>query len=59
MSKDRPQKQEDLNEIDENLRRAYKDLLNEPPPDRFATLLDQLRKGEITKAQQDDEENGA
>ncbi len=34
-----------LEDVDENLRRAYKELLNEALPPRFADLLDQLRNG--------------
>ncbi len=30
-------------EIDQNLKRAYQDVLNEDVPDRFTQLLDQLR----------------
>ncbi|WP_209599342.1 NepR family anti-sigma factor [Ruegeria sp. HKCCSP351] len=32
-------------EIDENLKRAFDELANEPIPDRFTELLDQLRSG--------------
>ena len=31
-------------QIDENLRRAYAESLNQPLPDRFTQLLDQLRE---------------
>ena len=31
-------------EIDENLRRAYEDLLNESLPDRFQILIQRLRE---------------
>jgi hypothetical protein len=30
-------------QIEENLKRVYDDALNEPVPDRFQALLDQLR----------------
>lgn len=33
-------------QIDENLRRVYSDTANEPLPDRFTKLLDQLRQKE-------------
>ena len=36
-----------LEDIDENLRQAYQDLLNEALPDRFTTLLEQLRHGAL------------
>lgn len=32
-------------EIDENLKRAFDEMANEPIPDRFTELLDQLRSG--------------
>ncbi|RZW08113.1 MAG: hypothetical protein EX266_05715 [Rhodobacteraceae bacterium] len=32
--------------IDKNLKRAFDTLANEPVPDRFTSLLDQLRSGE-------------
>ena len=38
-SKDKLQAQ-----IEENLKRVYQDALNEPVPDRFQALLDQLRR---------------
>ncbi|WP_050524337.1 NepR family anti-sigma factor [Pseudorhodobacter wandonensis] len=31
-------------QIEENLKRVYDDALNEPVPDRFLSLLEQLRK---------------
>lgn len=37
-------------QIDENLRRVYSDTANEPLPDRFTQLLDQLRKQERDKS---------
>lgn len=46
-SKDKLQAQ-----IEENLKRVYQDALNEPVPDRFAALLEQLRR-------QDAEQDGA
>ncbi|WP_193139221.1 MULTISPECIES: NepR family anti-sigma factor [unclassified Meridianimarinicoccus] len=33
-------------QIDDNLRRVYSDAVNEPLPDRFAQLLQQLRDAE-------------
>lgn len=36
-------------EIDENLKRAYDDVLNQKVPDRFTDLLAQLKKAETTK----------
>ncbi|TNF22639.1 MAG: RNA polymerase subunit sigma-70 [Rhodobacteraceae bacterium] len=37
-------------QIDENLRRVYSDLSEEPLPDRFVQLLDELRKQENSKS---------
>jgi hemerythrin-like domain-containing protein len=37
-------------QIDENLRRVYSDTANEPLPDRFTQLLDQLREQERDKS---------
>jgi len=37
-------------QIDENLRRVYSDLSDEPLPDRFVKLLDELRKQENSKS---------
>lgn len=37
-------------EIDTNLRRVYEQVLNEELPDRFANLLDRLKKGEHPEA---------
>lgn len=34
-------------QIDENLRRVYQSAVSEPVPDRFAQLLEQLRKAEV------------
>ena len=36
--------------IDDNLKRVYQDMLNEDVPDRFLTLLDQLKEQERTGA---------
>lgn len=36
-------------QIDENLRRVYSDLSEEPLPDRFSQLLEKLRKQEEAK----------
>lgn len=36
-------------QIDDNLRRVYSDLSEEPLPDRFVKLLDELRKQENSK----------
>ena len=35
--------------IDENLRKAYQDALDQQVPDRFKELLDQLRKKEAKR----------
>ena len=45
-----------LEDVDENLRRAYKELLNEALPPRFADLLDQLRNGVQPDKQLSDQE---
>lgn len=42
-------------QIDENLRRVYAEAAQEPVPDRFTQLLDQLRQQEKPK---DAEEGG-
>ncbi|WP_299845923.1 NepR family anti-sigma factor [uncultured Roseovarius sp.] len=41
-------------QIDENLRRVYTEAANEPVPDRFTQLLDQLRQQEQSKKPKDD-----
>ena len=38
-------------EIDENLKRAYDDVIKQKVPDRFTDLLAQLKKAETTKKQ--------
>ena len=58
MCSEKTETPKNVEEIDENLRRAYQDLLNEALPDRFVTLLDQLRRGDSAGAdQQRDEAN--
>lgn len=42
-------------QIDENLRRVYSDTVQEPLPERFTQLLDQLREKERGNS---DEESG-
>lgn len=37
----------DLRTVDETVREAYEDILNEPLPDRFRLLLTKLRRGEL------------
>lgn len=41
-------------QIDENLRRAYSEAANEPIPDRFTQLLEQLRQQEQSKEAEED-----
>ncbi|WP_371931394.1 NepR family anti-sigma factor [Roseovarius sp. MMSF_3359] len=41
-------------QIDENLRRVYSEAANEPVPDRFTQLLDQLRQQEKSKTADQD-----
>lgn len=36
-------------EIDDNLKRAYDDVINQKVPDRFTDLLAQLREAEAAK----------
>lgn len=43
-------------QIDENLRRVYSDAANEPLPDRFTQLLEQLREQERQRSDQSSEE---
>lgn len=40
-------------QIDANLKRAFEDLANEPVPDRFTDLLNQLRSGGAAQAKAD------
>ena len=35
--------------IDENLKKVFDDMANQPVPDRFTKLLDQLRTGSSNK----------
>ena len=42
--------------IEENLRKVYQDLMAEEVPDRFAQLLDQLRKSQEAKVDPDGED---
>jgi len=45
----RPRNQKADREIDENLKRAFDEIANEPVPDRFTDLLKQLKeKGAAT-----------
>lgn len=46
-------------QIDENLRRVYSDLSQEPLPDRFSQLLQQLRQQEEAKSDADKPEDDA
>ena len=45
-------------EIDQNIKRAFDDLVNEPLPDRFTTLLDKL-KAQHADASDEDKRDGA
>jgi|GEM_PF-2686827 hypothetical protein len=58
MNSDTSKTPRDLEEIDENLRKAYAALLNEDLPDRFAVLLDQLRSGEVAEKDAGEEGQG-
>lgn len=44
-------------QIDENLRRVYSDTANEPLPDRFTQLLEQLRDKEREKSGESSEDD--
>ena len=44
-------------QIDENLRRVYSDTANEPLPDRFTQLLEQLRQKEREKSGESSEDD--
>lgn len=46
-------------QIDENLRRVYSDLSQEPLPDRFSQLLQQLRQQEEAHSDADKPEDDA
>ena len=43
-------------EIDRNLQRVFSQTLDEDIPDRFKTLLDQLRSGSVSKSSDRDVE---
>jgi len=45
-----------LEVIDENLRSAYKGMLEEALPAKFEDLIDQLRRGEFNESDQADGE---
>lgn len=49
MGADKPKKSPLNDEIDEKIRDLYKETLDEGVPDRFAKLLDELRKKEQGK----------
>ncbi|MBO9441914.1 hypothetical protein J7363_07410 [Phaeobacter italicus] len=56
-----PKKRSDTveREIDQNLKRAFDALASEPLPDRFTTLLDQLKAKEASNsASASDEQEG-
>lgn len=44
-------------QIDDNLRRVYSDTVNEPLPERFTQLLDQLRQQEQDKSDKTSEDD--
>lgn len=44
-------------QIDENLRRVYSDTVEEPLPERFTRLLDQLRQKERDSFDEASEDN--
>ena len=46
----KPPTKKGFGEIDESLRRAFDEVLNEGVPDRFEDLLDKLRKGDIPQS---------
>ncbi|MBT8417974.1 MAG: hypothetical protein KJO42_11085 [Silicimonas sp.] len=61
MVKKSDQQDPELNRlIDKNLKRAFDTLANEPVPDRFTSLLDQLRSGKTPKDAEGsaDDDNG-
>lgn len=49
--KQEQQKSNVSREIDENLKRAYDDVLKEEIPDKFKTLLAQLRNAEMSSGE--------
>ncbi len=44
-----PSRRPEHNQIDENLRRVYEDMLEDDVPDRFEELLRQLREQDAQK----------
>lgn len=44
-------------QIDENLRRVYSEALNQPLPERFTQLLDQLREKQSVQNMDSDKES--
>ncbi|MXQ06727.1 hypothetical protein GQ651_02595 [Alphaproteobacteria bacterium GH1-50] len=51
-----PKSKRDYQEIDENLRRVFDEVVNEGVPDRFADLLGKLKRGETpVKSSEGDE----
>ncbi|CUH75629.1 hypothetical protein SAMN04488093_101344 [Tropicibacter naphthalenivorans] len=46
-------------EIDENLKRAFEEVVNQDVPDRFTRLLDQLRAQEASGASRAEESDDA
>ena len=51
-----PKNKRDYAEIDENLRRAFDEVMNEGVPDRFTDLLGRLKRGETPSRQSEREE---
>ena len=57
MSRDQ-ESQDVYKEIDENLRQAYEGLVNEELPERFKSLLQQLKSNSVAISSGEDTENG-
>ena len=55
----RPRDEQADREIDENLKRAFDQLANEPVPDRFTELLKQLQQKEAGSVPGRDQNGGA
>ena len=54
MAEERDPRKTEVHPLDEELRRAFKGVVEEELPDRFARLLEQLRKGDFPDTKDDE-----